>query len=59
MMASLDWKRLHWLFDADGTQLIPELSYYGECLSSEIPSSCLAAYWRGRCDGLWQEGDED
>ncbi len=59
MMASLDWKRLHWLFDTDGKQLIPELSYYGECLSSEIPSSCLAAYWRGRCDRLWQEGDED
>jgi hypothetical protein len=55
MMASLDWKRLHWLFDPDGEQLIPEISYYGECLSSEVPASFLAAYWRGRCDGLWQE----
>ncbi len=53
MMEHLDWRRLHWLYDPDGKQLLPETSYYGECLSSEVPASFLAAYWRGKNDKLW------
>lgn len=53
MMEHLDWQRLHWLLDPDGKQLIPEISYYGECLSSEMPASFLAAYWRGKHEGFW------
>jgi len=53
MLESVDDVHLRWLYDPDGRQLLPELSYYGECLSSEVPASFLAAYWKGRCDKLW------
>lgn len=53
MLASVDETRLHWLVDLDGKQLLPEISYYGQCLSSEMPGSFLAAYWKGRRDELW------
>ncbi len=53
MMTHVDWRRLHWLYDPDGKQLLPEISYCGECLSSEMPASFLAAYWRGKHAGLW------
>jgi hypothetical protein len=53
MLASVDETRLHWLVDLDGQQLLPEISYYGQCLSSEMPGSFLAAYWKGRRDELW------
>jgi hypothetical protein len=53
MMASLDPTHLHWIVDVDGEQLLPELKYYGHCLSSEAPGSFLAAYWKGRKDRLW------
>ena len=53
MMEHVDWQRLHWLFDPDGKQLVPEISYCGQCLSSEMPASFLAAYWRGKQQGLW------
>jgi hypothetical protein len=49
----VDGTRLHWLVDPDGGQLPPEIRYHGECLSSEMPASFLAAYWRGRRDGIW------
>ena len=42
-----------WLLDLDGQQLLPEISYYGQCLSSEMPGSFLAAYWKGKRDKLW------
>jgi hypothetical protein len=42
---------LHWIVDLDGKKLLPELSYYGQCLSSEAPGSFLAAYWQGRKNG--------
>ena len=53
LLQSLDQAHLHWLYDPDGKQLLPEISYYGHCLSSEVPSSFLAAYWKGRRDKLW------
>lgn len=53
MMASLDTDRLHWMLDTDGKQLVPEISYYGKCLSSELPGSFLASYWAGKCEGYW------
>lgn len=53
MMASLDTNRLHWMLDTDGKQLVPEISYYGKCLSSELPGSFLASYWAGKCEQYW------
>ncbi len=50
---ALDETRLHWMIDPDGKQLPPQITYYGQCLSSEMGASFLAAYWRGRGDGLW------
>jgi hypothetical protein len=51
MVGSLDPIHLHWIVDLDDKQLLPELSYYGQCLSSEAPGSFLAAYWQGRKHG--------
>jgi hypothetical protein len=53
MMRAVDAKHLHWLLDTDGKQLLPEISYYDDCLSSEVPGSFLASYWKGKCDNLW------
>jgi hypothetical protein len=53
MAGSLDPTHLRWIVDLDGQQLLPELRYYGQCLSSEAPGSFLAAYWKGRKDRLW------
>ena len=53
MMASIDSDRLHWMLDTDGQQLVPEISYYGKCLSSEMPCSFLASYWAGKCERFW------
>ena len=53
IMNAIDETRLHWIVDPDGRQLLPETRYYGECLSSEMPSSFLAGYLRGRLEGLW------
>ncbi len=53
LLEAVDATRLLWLFDPDGKQLLPEITYYGHCLSSEMPASFLATYWRGRLDGLW------
>ena len=53
MMESVDSVHLHWLVDLDGKQLLPEISYYGQCLSSEMPGSFLAAYWKGKLDKVW------
>lgn len=53
MMASIDTDRLHWMLDTDGKQLVPEIGYYGKCLSSEMPGSFLASYWAGKCERYW------
>jgi hypothetical protein len=57
MVGTLDPMHLHWIVDLDGKQLLPELSYYGQCLSSEAPGSFLAAYWHGRKHG-WMQGSD-
>lgn len=57
MEGSLDPTHLHWIVDLDGKQLLPELGYYGKCLSSEAPGSFLAAYGQRRKDRLMQWGD--
>ena len=54
IMDVLDETRLHWMVDPDGKQLPPEIRYYGQCLSSEMGASFLAAYWRGRKEGWWE-----
>jgi hypothetical protein len=54
IIEALDETRLHWLVDPDGKQLPPQITYYGQCLSSEMGASFLAAYWRGRRDGMWR-----
>lgn len=53
MLEAIDEQRLHWLLDPDGLQLVPEIRYYGQCLSSEVPSSFLTAYWKGRHLRCW------
>ena len=39
MVGRVDATHLHWIVDLDGKQLLPQLSYYGQCLSSEAPGS--------------------
>ncbi len=53
IIEAMDETRLHWVVDPDGEQLLPSVRYYGQCLSSEMGASFLAAYWRGRKDNLW------
>lgn len=53
MFRSIGANHLRCFFDPDGRQLLPEINYYGDCLSSELPGSFLAAYWKGRCERLW------
>lgn len=53
LLDRLDSTRLHWIVDPDGHQLHPEISYYGECLSSEVPATVIASYWHGRLEELW------
>ena len=45
ILAGLTPNHLRWLYDPDGTQLMPEIDYYGKCLSSEVPAAALSAYW--------------
>lgn len=52
-MHSVDRVRLKWIHDPDGRQLSPGLSYKNEALSSEMPATYLATFWRGRAEGLW------
>jgi hypothetical protein len=53
MMESIDAAHLKWIVDPDGRRLLPETSPCGHCLSSEVPASFLATYWKGRKDKLW------
>jgi hypothetical protein len=52
-VGSLDPTHPLWIVGLDGKQLLPELTYYAQYLSSESPESFLAAYWKGRKDRLW------
>ena len=53
ILEKVDARRLRWMVDPDGKQLIPEIGYAGEVLSSEVAPTFLAAYWRGRLEKLW------
>jgi hypothetical protein len=53
MLESVDETRIRWMVDPDGKQIIPELSYMNDVLSSEMPATYLATYWRGRIEKLW------
>ncbi|MDF2668166.1 MAG: hypothetical protein K0R67_472 [Paenibacillus sp.] len=53
IMGSVDDIRIRWFYDPDGSQIIPELDYMNNVLSSEMPATYLAAFWRGRMERLW------
>ncbi|WP_135557095.1 hypothetical protein [Paenibacillus cymbidii] len=53
LMDSVDDVRIRWFYDPDGKQLIPELAYMNNVLSSEMPATYLATFWRGRYEKLW------
>ena len=44
---------LLWISDPDGKQIPPELRYFTEFLSSEVPECMIASYWEGRRLNLW------
>jgi len=46
-------KHLLWIADPDGQQIAPELRYFTEFLSSELPECLIASYWEGRRLKLW------
>ena len=46
VMDKLKWQHLLWIYDPDGNQLLKDLRDRGRCLSSEVPASVLAAWWR-------------
>ncbi|MBO9608229.1 MAG: hypothetical protein J7639_19885 [Paenibacillaceae bacterium] len=53
IMDSVDDVRMRWQYDPDGNQIIPELDYMNNVLSSEMPATFLATFWRGRLERLW------
>lgn len=53
LLESVNDIRMRWMYDPDGKQLIPELSYMDNVLSSEMPATYLATYWRGRLEKFW------
>jgi hypothetical protein len=52
LLAALDTRRLHWMIDPDGRQLLPELRWMGETLSSDVPVFTVLAYWRAQAHGV-------
>ena len=53
MLEKVDDVRIKWQHDPDGKQIIPEHGDVKEVLSSEMPASYLATFWRGRKQGYW------
>jgi len=49
----LEPRHLLWIADPDGKQVPPELKYFTEFLSSEVPECLIASYWEGRQMKLW------
>lgn len=47
-------EHLLWISDPDGKQIPPELQYFTEFLSSEVPECLVASYWEGRRQQLWK-----
>ncbi|HEY8667573.1 MAG TPA: hypothetical protein VIL86_12975 [Tepidisphaeraceae bacterium] len=52
IMEKIDQRRLRWMVDPDAQQLIPEISYMGEVLDSELSPTYIATYWRGKMEGI-------
>jgi len=52
-LENVDDIRIKWQHDPDGRQIIPEHGDVADVLSSEIPASYLAAFWRGKIQGFW------
>lgn len=46
-------EHLLWIRDPDGKQIPPELRYFTEFMSSEVPEGVVASYWEGRRLKLW------
>ena len=42
-----------WQVDPDGRQIDPDLSDVRNVLSSEMPATLVATFWRGRRLGWW------
>ncbi|MDX2455303.1 hypothetical protein [Desulfosarcina sp.] len=53
IMESIDAVRIKWQHDPDGNQIVAATGEVKEVLSSEMPASYLAAFWRGRIRGYW------
>jgi hypothetical protein len=51
-LAQLDQRRLRWMIDPDGRQVLPELRYMTESLSSDVPAFTILTYWRARLAGI-------
>jgi len=51
----LEPRHLLWIADPDGKQVPPELHYFTEFLSSEVPECLIASYWEGRHLQLWSK----
>lgn len=52
LLTRLDGQQLHWMIDPDGRQLLPEIRWMGETLSSDVPVFTVLACWRARCTGI-------
>lgn len=52
LLARLDNRRLHWIIDPDGEQLLPGVRWMSQVLSSDVPAFTLLAYWRARAYGV-------
>jgi len=53
LLAKTNGRRLRWMTDPDGRQLMPDIRWMECMLSSEAPFHYLTTYWRGRKNGWW------
>ncbi len=53
IMENVDEIRIKWQHDPDGKQIVADNAEIKNALSSEMPASYLATFWRGRKQGYW------
>ena len=53
IMEHVDEVRIKWQHDPDGKQIVADNADIKSALSSEMPASYLATFWRGRRQGYW------
>ncbi|RKX34353.1 MAG: hypothetical protein DRP71_07325 [Verrucomicrobia bacterium] len=53
IMENVDEIRIKWQHDPDEKQIVPDNADIKSVLSSEVPASYLATFWRGRRQGYW------